>query len=63
VSPWHLQRYCDEFAARYNSRKITDGERFTLSIQNSEGRLTYAKLITPKQDNFQVKIMGTGDEI
>ena len=21
VSPWHLQRYCDEFAARYNSRQ------------------------------------------
>lgn len=45
VSPQHLQRYCDEFAARYNSRKITDAERFELSISNSEGRLTYSQLI------------------
>jgi transposase-like protein len=46
VSPWHLQRYCDEFAARYNSRKITDADRFTLSIRNSEGRLKYNDLIS-----------------
>lgn len=45
VSPWHLQRYCDEFAARYNSRKIEDNERFQIIVQNSEGRLTYNRLI------------------
>ncbi len=45
VSPWHLQRYCDEFASRYNSRKILDDERFNLSVQNSEGRLKYNQLI------------------
>lgn len=45
VSPWHLQRYCDEFAARYNTRKITDDERFELSIRNSEGRLRYNDLV------------------
>jgi len=45
VSPWHLQRYCDEFAARYNTRKITDSQRFELSIRNSAGRLTYSQLI------------------
>ena len=45
VSPWHLQRYCDEFAARYNSRKIADNERFDLVLQNSDGRLTYNTLI------------------
>lgn len=49
VSPWHLQRYCDEFAARYNSRKIKDHERFALSIQNSEGRLKYGQLIGKEQ--------------
>jgi transposase-like protein len=51
VSPWHLQRYCDEFAARYNSRKITDSERFELSIKNSAGRLTYAQLIAIPSKN------------
>ena len=45
VSPWHLQRYCDEFAARYNSRDIKDGERFDLTLQNSIGRLKYNTLI------------------
>lgn len=45
VSPWHLQRYCDEFAARYNTRKITDAERFDLTLQNSDGRLKYNQLI------------------
>ena len=45
VSPQHLQRYCDEFAARYNTRKIKDNERFEYYIQRSEGRLTYNRLI------------------
>lgn len=45
VSPQHLQRYCDEFAARYNTRHIKDHERFELSIQNSEGRLKYNDLV------------------
>jgi transposase-like protein len=45
VSPWHLQRYCDEFASRYNTRKITDAERFALSVQRSDGRLKYNDLI------------------
>ncbi|HEX6848871.1 MAG TPA: IS1595 family transposase, partial [Chitinophagaceae bacterium] len=45
VSPWHLQRYCDEFAARYNTRQLRDDERFSLSLQNSDGRLKYNQLI------------------
>jgi len=45
VSPQHLQRYCDEFAARYNTRQIKDHERFELYIQNSDGRLKYNQLI------------------
>jgi hypothetical protein len=44
VSPKHLQRYCDEFAARYNSRDIQDNERFQASVKNSEGRLKYKQL-------------------
>lgn len=45
VSPQHLQRYCDEFAARYNTRKIKDHERFDWALQSSEGRLKYNTLI------------------
>lgn len=45
MSPKHLQRYCDETAYRYNSRKISDKERFNKAISNVEGRLTYNNLI------------------
>jgi len=45
VSPKHLQRYCDEFAARYNTRRIKDNERFDLYQQRVNGRLTYNQLI------------------
>lgn len=45
VSPKHLHRYCDEFANRYNSRKIKDATRFTDTVQQSKGRLKYADLI------------------
>lgn len=51
VSPWHLQRYCDEFAARYNTRKIKDYERFDLVLQNSQGRLKYTDLIATYANN------------
>lgn len=45
VSQQHLQRYCDEFAARFNSRLLKDNERFDLSLSNSDGRLKYQQLI------------------
>ena len=45
VSPKHLQRYCNEYSGRFNTRKIKDNERFNLLLQNSEGRLKYADLI------------------
>jgi len=45
VSFKHLQRYCDEFTNRYNSRDLTDGQRFEVSLQNIEGRLSYKTLV------------------
>ena len=45
VSPKHLQRYCIETSYRYNTRKITDKERFNHALQNVEGRLKYKHLI------------------
>ena len=44
ISYKHLQRYCDEFSYRYNSRDIQDGFRFELTLQQLEGRLTYKQL-------------------
>ncbi len=45
VSPKHLNRYCSEFAGRYNTREIGDGARFALSLKNSVGRIKYKELI------------------
>ena len=62
VSPWHLQRYCDEFAARYNTRKITDSQRFELTVKNSAGRLTYTQLISNPVSNRNEPFDGFGKE-
>lgn len=42
ISKKHLHRYCDEFAFRWDYRKISDGERATAAIRGCEGkRLAY----------------------
>jgi hypothetical protein len=42
VGRGHLNRYCDEFAFRYENRKVSDGERAGLLIKGGDGkRLTY----------------------
>lgn len=46
ISPTHTQRYLDEFIFRYNSRKITDADRFAITFNNVERRLTYKALIS-----------------
>lgn len=48
ISPKHTQRYLDEFMYRYNSRKIKDADRFTISLQNTSGRLDYKTLVATK---------------
>jgi transposase-like protein len=45
MSEKHLFRYCDEFASRYNARKLRDSERFKNTIRQGKGRLKYADLI------------------
>jgi transposase-like protein len=46
VEPFHLFRYLDEQAFRYNNRQgMNDGERFTYAMRKVVGkRLTYAEL-------------------
>lgn len=48
VSPKHLHRYCNEFSGRFNSRLITDNERFNHVVKNSLKRLKYKDLISQK---------------
>jgi len=45
VEPFHLFRYIDEQAFRFNNRKMTDAERFDSGVREIIGkRLTYAEL-------------------
>lgn len=43
VSEEHLDRYVDEFAFRYNRRKMTDGERAVSALKTIEGKRLYYK--------------------
>ncbi len=46
VSKEHLPKYADEFAFRWNHRKITDGERTVAALKATEGkRLTYRQVV------------------
>jgi len=51
VEPFHLFRYVDEQAFRYNNRKpMSDADRFSFLVRNVVGkRLTYAELIGTEQ--------------
>jgi transposase/transposase-like protein len=52
ISYKHLQRYCDEFSFRYNTRHQTDGERFLAQFSNLEGkRLSYKQLVHGKENS------------
>jgi len=45
LEPFHLFRYIDEQAFRFNNRKMTDSERFDIGVRQIMGkRLTYAEL-------------------
>lgn len=47
VSAKHLQKYCDEYSYRWNTRDLTDGERFEDWFSHINGkRLTYKSLTT-----------------
>ena len=46
VEPFHLFRYLDEYAFRFNARKATDAERFLAVLRTIAGRrFTYKALI------------------
>jgi transposase-like protein len=42
VEAFHLDRYLDSATFRFNTRKMTDGERFAMALKRADGRrLTY----------------------
>lgn len=45
VEPFHLDRYLGETVLRFNTRKISDASRFTLTAARTTGRrITYKEL-------------------
>lgn len=45
VSRKHLQKYCDEFTFRFNTREMTSSERFVEALRGNTTRLTYKDLV------------------
>lgn len=45
VSDKHLERYLDEFSARFNTRSLTSQERFEKFLLDSESALSYKRLV------------------
>jgi hypothetical protein len=68
VEPFHLFRYVDEQAFRFNTRKfgdhkITDSERFQFAMSQVFGkRLTYSQLIGKDTDSLHHESTGAGPE-
>jgi transposase-like protein len=48
VEPFHLHRYLDEQAYRFNNRKLTDSERFDQAMQNINGKCVTWDQVTGK---------------
>jgi len=44
VSEKHLERYLDEYSARFNTRSLTSQERFESFLLESESHLSYKRL-------------------
>ena len=45
----HLFAYLNEFTFRFNTRKLSDGSRFDVTLANSQKRLTYNELRSRKR--------------
>lgn len=51
VSPQHIQRYCDEFAHRYNTRNQNTAERFFAAVKSAHGKRFKYRDLTPNIEN------------
>ncbi len=56
VEPFHLFRYVDEQAFRFNSRKVSGGTRFIEALGNVTGRRLMYKHLTGK-DEPQLRLL------
>ena len=54
VSYEHLQRYCDDFSFRYNSKSVQDNTRFSLTLTKAEAGQNTLNLYPMSQDKKKV---------
>lgn len=50
VEPFHLFRYVDEQAFRFNTRRLTDAERFSIAVSGVVGRRVMYRDLTGKSE-------------
>ncbi len=53
VEPFHLFRYLDEQCFRFNNRKMTDSERFSIAVSGMVGKRIMYKDLTGKTEESQ----------
>jgi len=54
VEPFHLFRYLDEQAYRFNNRRMTDAERFDMAVKGIVGKRLTSAEVTGKVGVFQL---------
>lgn len=61
VTAKHLPKYCKEFVYRYNTRKISDGERFIDCLRTPSRRLYYGEICL--KSDYVEQLMDMRDDI
>lgn len=57
VTAKHLPKYCKEFVYRYNTREMTDGERFVDFLRSRTNRYLYGEIIMkPEFVDYQMRV-------
>lgn len=56
VEPFHLFRYLDEQAYRYNNRHLTDAERFSVAVEGAVGKRVTWDRLTGKEAEIQSEV-------
>jgi transposase-like protein len=56
VEPFHLFRYLDEQVYRFNNRRLTDGERFSLAVSGIVGKRVTFDELTGKIDSHSTEM-------
>lgn len=56
VEPFHLFRYLDEQAFRFNNRKMTDSERFSAAVSGIVGKRLMFNQLTGKQADGETRL-------